>query len=181
MKSLLIAAVLAASSAGSALAADMAVKAPLVPPAPIFSWTGFYIGLEGGGAWADTRHTNALNGGTSGTIGISGGLVGGTYGYNWQQGSVVFGFEGDLSWSGIKSTFFDNGNPTLFCPAAFNVPCMTNLRWFGTDRARIGYAWDHLLIFGTAGVAYGSVQGSLFNTVLHLRLAKTRALGSWVA
>jgi outer membrane immunogenic protein len=42
---------------------------------------------------------------------------------------------------------------------------MTSLRWFGTDRARVGYAWDHLLIFGTVGVAYGSVQGSLYNTV----------------
>jgi len=46
-----------------------------------------------------------------------------------------------------------------FCP--FTIPCRTDLRWFGTDRARLGYAWDRLLFYGTAGIAYGQVRGTL--------------------
>lgn len=166
MKRILLAAVVSAAFGTCAFAADLPTKAPVSKPLDTpYSWAGFYIGVEGGGGWADTRHTNAINGGTSGTIRINGGVFGGTYGYNWQQGPWVVGFEGDMSWSGIKDTFFDNGNPTLFCPATFNVPCMTNLRWFGTDRARLGYTWDNVFVFGTAGIAYGNVQGSLYNTI----------------
>jgi outer membrane immunogenic protein len=38
---------------------------------------------------------------------------------------------------------------------------LTNLRWLGTDRVRLGYAWDRLLVYGTAGIAYGNVQATL--------------------
>jgi len=160
MKKFLLAGIAAAAfCAAPALAADMPVKAPVA--APMFNWTGFYLGIEGGGGWADTRHTNANNGATSGTVGIDGGLFGGTYGYNWQapRSPWVFGLEGDFSWSGIKKTFNDTG--TGFCTGA--VTCVTDLRWLGTDRARLGYAWDRFLVYGTAGVAYGNVRGTIPN------------------
>jgi outer membrane immunogenic protein len=158
MKKILLAGIaVAALSGASAFAADMPVKVP--PPAPVFNWTGFYLGIEGGGGWADTRHTNVINGGNSGTVGIDGGLFGGTYGYNWQSGSWVFGLEGDFSWSGIKKNFNDTGSG--FCTGA--VQCVTDLRWLGTDRIRLGYAWDRLLVYGTAGVAYGDVRGTITN------------------
>jgi outer membrane immunogenic protein len=158
MKRILIAGIAAIAFCGApALAADMPVKAPPMV-VPIFNWTGFYVGIEGGGGWADTRHTNSGNGINSGTVGIDGGLFGGTYGYNWQSGSWVFGLEGDFSWSGIKKNFDDN-NGGGFCSGA--AQCVTDLRWLGTDRARLGYAWDRLLVYGTAGVAYGNVQGTL--------------------
>jgi outer membrane immunogenic protein len=160
MKKLFIACIAAAVLCGApARAADMPVKAPPMAPvaAPAYSWTGFYIGVEGGGGWADTQHTNNITGGNSGTAHINGGLLGGTYGYNLQFGSWVLGLEGDFSWSGIKSSFSDNGSG--FCPAA--AQCLTNLRWLGTDRARLGYAWDRFLVYGTAGVAYGDVHGTL--------------------
>jgi hypothetical protein len=68
--------------------ADMPVKAPMKPIiVQPYNWTGFYLGIAGGGGWADTRHTNTINGINSGTVGISGGLFGGTYGYNFQLGS----------------------------------------------------------------------------------------------
>ena len=144
-----------------AIAADLPVKAPMQPllPAP-YNWTGFYLGIAGGGGWANSRHTNAVNGINSGNVGISGGLFGGTYGYNWQLGSWVLGFEGDFSWSGIRSSFSDN-NGSDFCSPAVEIQCVTNLLWFGTDRARLGYAWDRLLVYATAGVAYGKVEGTL--------------------
>src|SRR5215831_13022834 len=77
------------------LAADL--PAPMMrPTAAPYSWTGFYLGIEGGGGWAKTRHTNALNGINSGDASINGGLFGGTYGYNVQAGPWVLGIEGDF-------------------------------------------------------------------------------------
>jgi outer membrane immunogenic protein len=163
MKKLLVVGIAAAAFCGApALAADMPVRAPVykAAPAPIFNWSGFYLGIEGGGGWADTRHTNALGAGDSGTTGISGGLFGGTYGYNAQAGSWVLGLEGDISWSGIEKNFNDT-NGSNFCGETIGGHCVTNLHWLGTDRVRLGYAWDRLLVYGTAGVAYGNVGGTI--------------------
>ena len=160
MRKFLLAATAAVTLAAPAQAADMSVKArPAAVVAAAYNWTGFYVGLVGGGGWADTRHTNNINGANSGTVGISGGLLGGTYGYNAQFGSWVLGVEGDFSWSGIKGSFNDTGSG--FCVGV--VQCETSLRWFGTNRARLGYAADRLFIYGTAGVAYGNVSGFLTN------------------
>ncbi len=162
MKRLLVAVIAAAAFCGAtALAADMPTKAPIArAPASVFTWTGFYLGIAGGGGWGDTRHTNSFNGATSGTVDINGGLFGGTYGYNWQSGSWVFGLEGDISWSGIRATFNDTG--TGFCAAP--LACVTDLRWLGTGRARLGYAWGQSLVYGTGGVAYGNVRATVTNS-----------------
>src|SRR5664280_774229 len=91
---------------GSANAADMPrrhtempVKAPLYEPP--FSWTGFYIGINGGGAWGRSDWSNTL--GTN-TIDTSGAVVGGTIGYNYQMGQTVFGLEGDGDWSNLRGS-----------------------------------------------------------------------------
>ena len=105
------------------------------------------------------KYGNALNG-RAGTTRIRGWLLGGTYGFNWQISSFVIGFEGDISGTGIKRNFMSVAPGFAgFCP--FTIPCRTDLRWFGTDRARLGYAWDRLLFYGTAGIAYGQVRGTL--------------------
>ena len=163
MRKFLLATTAAVALAAPAQAADMPVKAPpAAVVAATYNWTGFYVGIVGGGAWADTRHTNNVNGANSGTHRISGGLFGGTYGYNAQFGSWVLGLEGDFSWSGIDSSFNDN-NGSTFCTTP--LQCQTSLRWFGTDRARLGYAWNNLLAYGTAGVAYGKVRGTITNSI----------------
>ena len=51
--------------------------------AAVYNWTGFYIGINGGGAWGDSKWTSV------GTFDVSGAMVGGTVGYNWQFGSPV--------------------------------------------------------------------------------------------
>src|SRR5215475_1314704 len=111
MKKLLIGVIAATAFFGAtALAADLPTKAPIYPAAaPVFTWSGFYLGIVGGGGWGHTRHTNSFNQATSGTVDINGGLFGGTYGFNWQSGSWVFGLEGDISWSGIRHEFNDTG------------------------------------------------------------------------
>jgi len=148
---------------GFAFAADMAVKAPPPLPAPAWSWTGFYLGIAGGGGSGSTSHTNVLfpAANSGGSANFNGALFGGTYGYNWQFGHLVAGLEGDFSWSGIRDTFTStNGLPT-FCPSAF--PCFTSLQWLGTDRVRLGYAQEGILVYATGGVAYGDVLATIRN------------------
>jgi outer membrane immunogenic protein len=139
------------------LGADIPVKAPVAVPA-VHSWSGAYLGVVAGWGAADSIHTNVNNGLNSDISRIRGGLLGGTYGFNWQISSWVIGFEGDFSASRVKGQFVSRNNP-FFCGVGF--PCVTDLRWFGTNRARLGYAWDRLLFFGTAGIAYGKVRGTL--------------------
>ena len=155
-----LAAVASIALAQPASAADMptkSVKAPMA--APVYNWTGFYIGIEGGGGRADTQHTNINNGINSGTVRISGGLFGGTYGFNYQMGALVIGLEGDISWSGIRKEFASTTGAFCFV----GIPCVTKLTYLGTDRVRLGYAWDRLLAYGTAGVAFGTVKGNILN------------------
>jgi outer membrane immunogenic protein len=143
MKKLLTATVSAAAlmiAAGSASAADMAAR-PMYTKAPVamaYNWTGAYIGINGGGGWGDV-----------GSVDTSGGFVGGTLGYNWQQGNGVFGIETDIAWSGIDGT-------TSFA----GVPVSAGSDWFGTVRGRLGFAADRALWFVSGGLAYGNVNVS---------------------
>src|SRR5271169_6111658 len=86
-----------------ALAADMPMKAA---PAPIWNWTGFYVGVAGGYGSGETMHVNQVTSIGSGAARVNGAILGGTYGYNVQSGMWVYGLEGDFPWSDIKSTFF---------------------------------------------------------------------------
>jgi outer membrane immunogenic protein len=136
-------------ASGAASAADIRRRPP--PPAPppyvtpIYNWTGFYIGINGGGAWGTS------NWDSTGGFDVSGGLIGGTLGYNWQVNQVVFGIEGDLDWANIK------GNTPALCPFG----CETENSWLGTVRGRIGYAFDRFLPYFTGGLAVGKVKASL--------------------
>jgi outer membrane immunogenic protein len=134
-----------------ALAADMALKAPPPPPPPAWSWTGFYGGLEAGAGWGTSRQTDT-SGVTSGDYSQSGGLFGGTIGYNSQINHIVFGLEADLSWTGI------DGSVSLpVCTAGKGTMCFTNMQGLNTDRARLGIAWDRFLVYVTGGLAGASI------------------------
>src|SRR5258707_900743 len=78
------------------LAADISPRARQAPREPsyvAYNWTGAYIGLNGGGAWGNSSYSAPF---ASNSIKTSGGLIGGTLGYNWQIGRTVFGLEGDV-------------------------------------------------------------------------------------
>jgi outer membrane immunogenic protein len=79
---------------------------------------------------------------------VSGGLVGGTLGYNWQNGPMVYGVETDLQWSDI------HGDTNATCP----LGCKTKNSWFGTARGRLGYAVDRWMPYVTGGLAYGELK-----------------------
>jgi outer membrane immunogenic protein len=151
MKRLFLAVVGLAALAGAAAAADLPpapaqqyYKAPAY--APVFNWTGFYIGVNGGGGFGRS-HWDAL--GTS--FDISGGLVGGTVGYNYQFGQAVVGIEGDIDWADI------NGTTTNGCA----VGCKTSDSWLSTVRGRLGYAADRFMPFITGGAAFGDIKESV--------------------
>ena len=132
-----------------ASAADMPVKAPMAVAAPQYNWTGLYIGIEGGGAWGTSRHD--FTGGTHSPFDVSGGLLGGTVGYNWQAGNFLFGLEGDLSWASSKGS-------TVGVTPCTGGPCTTNLTWLGTARGRVGYVFGMWMPYVTGGVASGNVN-----------------------
>jgi outer membrane immunogenic protein len=137
-----------ALAVGSAGAADlprrtaMPTKAPAY--APIYNWTGLYLGLTGGGTWGHSAWSNP----STGDFNVSGGLIGGTVGYNWQSGNIVLGAEADLSWVNSK------GDTNVTCPTA----CETSQSWLGTARGRVGYAFDRFLPYLTAGAAFGDIK-----------------------
>lgn len=122
--------------ATAASAADMPArnytKAP--PMAPMFNWTGLYLGLNGGYGWVDS-------GGSS----VGGFVGGGQIGYNWQGiGSpLVLGLEADIQGADIDQT------ETIGA-----VTGTTRVKAFGTVRGRIGYAFDRAMIYATGGWAY---------------------------
>ena len=134
-----------------ATAADLrpAAKAPVAPVVAPFNWSGFYIGINGGGGWGRSRHSFPLTGLSTGDFNVDGGLIGGTIGANFQTGAFVFGLEGDLDWSGIKGS--------TACPnPAFT--CETDNRWLGTVRGRIGYAMGTVMPYVTGGLAVGDIR-----------------------
>jgi outer membrane immunogenic protein len=113
--------------------------------APLFTWTGFYVGLNGGGAFGSSTWD------TAGSITTSGGLVGGTVGYNYQINHFVVGAEADIDWAGISGT-----TTTAACPAG----CKTSDSWLSTIRGRVGYAADRFLPYFTGGAALGNIDAT---------------------
>jgi len=157
MKKLFTVIALAGLIGTPALAANMAVKAPPPPVAAPYSWTGFYIGIAGGGGWGHAEDTDATPF-DSGKFAVTGGLIGGTLGYNWQIDKIVLGLEGDGSGAWMKGTTV--GTLPLFGNCGGSPPhCDSNLRALGTFRARAGVTFDRFLPFVTGGLAVGSLHG----------------------
>jgi outer membrane immunogenic protein len=171
---------IAALSGPPAMAADMAVKAPSLVPAPVYNWTGFYIGGNAGYGWTGGQ-SYPLTGTQSvpptagaglltlqqfgaypltSNLGQRGAIGGVQAGFNWQFNSLVTGIETDFDFSGIKgstssltSTTFVGGG---LAGAASNIS--RSLRELGTTRLRVGWAIDRTLLFASGGLAYGRNQ-----------------------
>ena len=171
------ASLLSIATMGAASAADMAVKArPAVPPpAPIYSWTGWYAGVNGGWAF-DTTSTGSLvaftppfagavtAGGTPSFLGAKheGGFGGGQVGYNWQMSNWLLGVEADIQGADIGRT-----STVIFPGGGGIVPSVSTGRdhidWFGTLRGRAGFTAGPALFYATGGLAYGGVRTSVTN------------------
>ncbi|WP_298966885.1 outer membrane beta-barrel protein [uncultured Methylobacterium sp.] len=141
-------------------AADLPARAapPVFTQVPVFSWTGFYAGVNlGTGTGSDGRRFTDPTYGTVAPGDASGGIVGGGqvgYAYQFTPGSgFVAGLEAD-----IQGTGFGRRRAGLVDTLPY-YDVSPSLDWFGTARGRLGYAFDRFLVYGTAGFAYGG--GSL--------------------
>lgn len=129
-------------TATSVFAADAVYQAAAQPPEAVpqpFSWTGGYLGVQGGYGWADGSFDQAgtvfLNGD------FDGGIIGAFAGANYQyQNNVVLGIEADLDYNWNEEKF-DIGGSELKASG----------KWEGSVRARVGYAFDRALVYATAG------------------------------
>jgi outer membrane immunogenic protein len=158
-------ALLMASALGAARAADMPLKAA---PAPVYSWTGLYVGLNGGYGLAEDPFSQTLDaGGTVESSSINsrvtpnGGIFGGQLGYNYQSGHAVFGVEGDFQWSGQRDTA-GCGLECLAGPglAATLGSAEQSIKWFSTARGRLGWADNGWLVYITGGGAWAGVDAT---------------------
>ncbi|MDE2577792.1 MAG: porin family protein [Hyphomicrobiales bacterium] len=156
----------AAALAAPALAADLPVRtAPVAyaAPAPIFTWTGFYVGLNAGygGGRFDTSNSIVYPGLAAGygrsTFTANGFLIGGQAGYNYQlANNVVLGVEGDIAWSNIKnggdssSVLVQNG----FAPSFSFSSSHAKADLLGGLRLRAGYAMGAFMPYLTGGLAF---------------------------
>jgi outer membrane immunogenic protein len=164
-------------SVGLAGAADMPFKAQ--PPRPATSWSGWYVGVNGGSAWnSDNSGTFSYAGPLAPVLSLhnqfpttlapntKGGLGGLQTGYNWQISPMwLIGVETDIQLSNYSGTAIANPTP-IGTPFAFTTTLSQQSAWFGTLRGRAGLlATPNLLVYGTGGLAYGQTETS-FTTVL---------------
>jgi outer membrane immunogenic protein len=184
MKKLLVSSVAAFGLIGTpAFAADMAVKAPSPPPAPVYNWTGFYVGGNIGASFGRAKtDINAAPMTVTTTFGTFGpftpglpssqqvepaGIIGGgQVGYNWQfSPTLVAGLEADFQASGEKDSISFTHDFTIPClgPCGGTGSAFTQyaakIDWIGTVRGRVGYLFGDgaVMTYLTGGLAYGRV------------------------
>lgn len=169
---------------GAAAAADLPVREappPVFAAAPIFTWTGFYAGTHTAYTMTDkqTIRTSGISPGNIENVAIGArpariknendlfSKIGGGFGYNWQlsPGSgIVIGTAFDITWTDIHKNSFivgTGGNPSHF---------FQSLNYLGTLNGKVGYAFDRWFVYGTAGLAFGSVDyaANFYNPALQL-------------
>ena len=161
---------LALGMAAPASAADLAArpytKAPPPMVAPIYDWTGFYIG--GNGGWGQSRNCFDFADAFGVFVGDgcrerSGGLVGGQIGYRWQASQWVFGVEAQGDWADLSSQRISLISP-LFSTR-------TKTDGIGLFTGQIGYAWNQALFYVKGGAAVTSNRFSVLENVFGTELA----------
>lgn len=141
-------------------AADIAVPAPIEPVSVAPDWTGFHIGVHGGGAWGDyeTELTSPLLPGF--TLGLDenagGFVVGGQAGFNKQFDQFVLGVEADIAYAAIEGD--TSLSLTIPGPTTLGVSAEFSTEYLATFRGRVGYAFDNILVYATGGAAVTEVE-----------------------
>jgi len=171
---------LAAPASAADLAARPYTKAPAIV-APIYNWTGFYVGLNAGGAWNESNpRTTTLDpplgyfaNSSVPAIAVVGnqrinasGFTGGvTGGYNWQVNSAVLGVEADFNYFGVKGSATGTAIYPCCVTTSFTVNSSVSTDWLATVRGRVGFlATPALLLYGTGGLAVANVKANFLFT-----------------
>jgi outer membrane immunogenic protein len=116
------------------------------------NWSGWYVGVNGGYAWAGNKQFVNTDPASEAFAGLSpdGGFGGGQIGYNLQgfiHPNLVAGIEADIQGAGISSKGYTS-----------SYDYKSNLDYFGTVRGRLGYAYGPTLLYVTGGFAYGGIE-----------------------
>jgi outer membrane immunogenic protein len=167
LKKLLLAAIGAIAMTASASAADLAArpyaKAPVPMIAAVYDWSGFYIGLNGGGATSRECWTITSNAGvpivpnaSEGCHNATGGLAGGQIGYRWQTANWVLGVEAQGDWANLTGS---NASLAVLIPATNR----TKIDGIGLLTGQVGYAWNNVLWYVKGG---GAVVDERFRTFI---------------
>jgi outer membrane immunogenic protein len=176
----------------SCFAADM--PSPLVypaPPTPTYSWTGFYVGANMGGAWASgtlsgnftlpappvpgapkpppPKPPYSLDPALSMSASTSGVIGGGQLGYNWQIGAFVLGGEWDFDWPSLNAS-----------GGIGNLAVTANTNWVNILAARFGWAADNWLWYGKAGGGWANNQATLTNVVTGAQMTASNTNSGWL-
>jgi outer membrane immunogenic protein len=180
--------VVGAASQAADLPSRSAAHAPSITAVPVFSWTGFYAGVNAGYAWGEFKESNssittdgtfpglppapATYLGTPRKTKADGFLGGVQAGYNAQFGALVIGAEADYQFADL-----DSKTSYLGSIAGPYYATEAKLNQFGTLRARVGYAFDRVMVYGTGGLAVGQVKSSVAVTPGTTPIGATYAAG----
>jgi outer membrane immunogenic protein len=173
MKKFLLGTIGAIAMAAPAVAADLPARPYKAPPpvvAPIYDWSGFYIGANGG--WGDNHScVDLFNAAGTDFIGgcgdRSGGLFGGQIGYRWQSNQFVFGLEAQGDWADLSRSRVSVFNPAL----------STNVKTdgIGLFTGQIGWAWNAALLYVKGGAAVTDNSFTILDTVTGAGLVSASA------
>ena len=167
---------------GADLPARIPAKAPAVVPAPIYDWSGFYLGLNGGGGSARKCWDLTNAGGVlpvnppqaEGCHNATGGTVGGQIGYRWQAANWVFGVEAQGNWADFKGSSIDAALTILSLADRSKVDA------FGLFTGQVGYAFSNVLLYAKGGAAVANDKYNTFfaNAAAGAVAGQTLATGS---
>ena len=181
MRIYIIAAAIGVFVSQSASAADLPAQMP-VRASPlssaVYNWSGFYVGVNAGSTLSSVNTTDptGVNFAPVGaSIGADNtGFLGGLQlGFNFQTGNLVFGVQGDMSWTSINAGLADPFFPTT----AINY----KTDWLGTITGRVGYAWDNILIYGKGGAAWVHNNVSVSDPSVPLSAVGIETRNGWTA
>jgi outer membrane immunogenic protein len=184
VKKLAAALFIVAMSAVGAAAADLPARTYTKAPAmmvPIYNWTGFYVGLNAGGAWNESNPTTTTLFPVAGYFadssvpaialvgnqhvnrsGFTGGVTGG---YNWQVNNAVLGIEADFNYFGVRGSATGTALYPCCLASSFTINSSVSTDWLATVRGRIGFlATPALLLYGTGGLAVANVKANYLFT-----------------
>lgn len=161
------------ASTMAASAADLPIKAPAL--APVYNWTGFYVGVNAGAAFgrAHDQTTTVFDpAGYFGTTSVpaiatagdqtmnKAGFTGGVQlGYNWQIQNAVIGLETDFSYMGVRASTSNTALYPCCAPTNFTINQSAKTDWLFTLRPRLGWASNNWLLYVTGGLAVTQIKG----------------------
>lgn len=122
----------------------------MVHDSAAYDWTGFYGGIHGGWTSVDVSHFDRFGGGTNLDHDVSGGVIGGQIGFNYQMDNFVIGIEGSFSAADA------NGSAVTPATRSFDLQSTADVR------GRLGYVFADILVYATVGAAFADINVSQF-------------------